>query len=90
MASSTGLPQDGSRSYATQYLHMLQDQNRLPVIVSLQIPNSPGHYLSVTEIEANGRVNISNQWGKKSDKWVTAQSLYDQTMIGRDDNPMQL
>jgi hypothetical protein len=42
-------------------------------------PDGPtAHMLSITDYDAEkGRVRLSNQWGKASDRWISIKALYD-------------
>src|SRR5207253_10516636 len=69
-----------------QHLGRLKHQNRLPVIICIDSNakalggsgsgKGGGHVVSITDIdEAKGQIKISNQWGKKYDRWSTIHEL---------------
>ena len=78
-----------SEQVLAHQLHQLKQQGELPLILSVdghhtpiqevgrQSPAYGSHYVTLDDYDPRtGRVHVSNQWGKKSNKWVTVQDLY--------------
>jgi LysM repeat protein len=72
-----------------QRLHQLNQQGQFPVTLAVdshhfpirevtqEIPGLGYHAVSIDDYdETTGRVHISNQWGKKYNKWVNQSDLY--------------
>ncbi|GEM_PF-663916 len=70
----------------------IKNQHRLPIVIAVNGLTTPfgsgapgtvsgGHVVSVRDYDpVGGRVKISNQWGKGSDKWVTIKEVYENSM----------
>jgi hypothetical protein len=85
----SGVENISSEEAFGQRLHQLQQQGHFPVILTVDSNHAPieeidqetsgiaGHAVTVDGYdEKTGIVHISNQWGKKYNKWVTLSDLY--------------
>jgi hypothetical protein len=84
-----GVESINSEKALGERLHQLKQQGKLPITIGVdnnhipiqevgeETPGYVGHFLSIDGYdEKTGSVHITNQWGKKSDKWVSLRDLY--------------
>jgi hypothetical protein len=88
-APPSGLESVNSEAAFAQKLHQLKQQGQFPVTLAVddnhvpirevgqETPGVGGHVVTVDGYdEKTGKVHITNQWGKKSNKWVNQSDLY--------------